>query len=63
MNSAGPQRAPAGQDARMPPVDGPAHVSAGKMLVESYTNDLLSEVEGQKPLYNPVGPHLPLASS
>jgi hypothetical protein len=63
MNGAGVQKAPASYDGRIPPADGPSHISAGKMLVESYTNDVLSEGERQRPLYNPVGfPLLPLSS-
>lgn len=54
MNGAGVQKGPAGYDGRMPAADGPSHVSAGTMLVESYTNDLLSGGEKQTPLYNPV---------
>ncbi|KAH8906530.1 hypothetical protein BR93DRAFT_927363 [Coniochaeta sp. PMI_546] len=62
MNGAGVQKAPSGYDGRIPAAGGPSHVSAGKMLVESYTSDLLSGGEGQKPLYNPMNPERPQSS-
>ena len=51
MNGAGVQQTLGGHDGKRYSDDGPAHFSAGKMLVESYTNDM---GESDKPLYNPV---------
>ncbi|OIW28023.1 hypothetical protein CONLIGDRAFT_458874 [Coniochaeta ligniaria NRRL 30616] len=62
MNGAGVQKAPAGYDGRIPATDGPSHISAAKMLVESYTSDILSGGERQKPLYNPLNPDRPQSS-
>jgi len=54
MNGVGAERAVAGYDGRILAAAGQSNVSAGKMLVESYTNDILAESERKGPPYNPV---------
>lgn len=57
MNGAGVERGVAGYDGRIPAAAGQPPVSVGRMLVESYTSDILSGGDRGKPLYNPVRLH------
>jgi hypothetical protein len=54
MDGAGPRKTAAGYDGRSSAEAGQTSVSAGKMLVESYTNQLISEMQRDKQLYNSV---------